>query len=99
VNALLALGTQPIVSGQSPLNFYSGIVFKVGNDVSSAISNQQAGGSALQQLQDLQGGVSGVDINEEAANLVRYQNAYTASAQVSSVIDSLLLTTINMVTP
>jgi flagellar hook-associated protein 1 len=98
-NALLALQNQSIIAGQTPLNYYSGLVFKIGNNVSSAENNQQSGGQVLQQLQNLQGGVSGVDINEEAANLVRYQNAYTASAQVSSVIDSLLLTTINMVTP
>jgi flagellar hook-associated protein 1 FlgK len=45
----------------------------------------------------LQGGVSGVDVNEEAANLIRFQNAYQASAQISSIINNLLATTINMV--
>jgi flagellar hook-associated protein 1 FlgK len=51
----------------------------------------------LKQIQNLQGGVSGVDINEEAANLIRFQNAYQASAQVTSVINSLMQTTINMI--
>lgn len=41
--------------------------------------------------------IAGVDINEEAANLVRYQNAYQASAQVSSIINTLMQDTINMV--
>lgn len=98
-NALLDLRNQSIVSGQTPLNFYSGLVFQIGNDVASAQTNEQAGSQVLQQLQNLQGGVSGVDINEEAANLVRYQNAYQASAQVVSIINSLLDTTINMVGP
>jgi len=98
-NALLALQNQPIAGGQTPLNFYSGVVFKIGNDVSAAQTNQQAGSLVLQQIQDLQGGVSGVDINEEASNLIRFQNAYQASAQVASVINSLLQTTINMVGP
>ena len=40
--------------------------------------------------------VPGVDINAEAANLMRFQNAYQASAQVSTVINSLFETTINM---
>ncbi|HZS72590.1 MAG TPA: flagellar basal body rod C-terminal domain-containing protein, partial [Candidatus Acidoferrum sp.] len=96
-NALLALQNQPFISGQTPLNFYSGLVFNLGNDVSAAQANQQSGSLVLQQIQDLQGGVSNVDINEEAANLIRFQNAYQASAQVSSVINSLLQTTINMV--
>jgi len=96
-NAMLALQNQTFVNGLTPLNYYSNVVFKVGNDVSSAQTQQQAGSQVLLQLQNLQGGVSGVDINEEEANLMRFQNAYQASAQVSSVIDSLMQTTINMV--
>jgi len=96
-NALLALQNQNIISGETPLTAYQGLVFRIGNDVSSAQTNQQAGSSVLQQLTDLQGGVSGVDINEEASNLIRFQNAYQASAQVASVIDSLLQDTINIV--
>ena len=96
-NALLNIQNQTIVNGQTPLNAYSGLVFQVGSDVSNAQSDQQSSNLILQQVQSLQGGVSNVDINEEAANLILYQNAYQASAQVSSVIDSLLQTTINMV--
>jgi flagellar hook-associated protein 1 FlgK len=92
------LQNQAVINGQTPLNAYAALVFKIGNDVSSALSDQHSGTLVLQQLQNLQGGVSGVDINEEAANLARFQNAYTASAQITSVISSLMLTTINMVT-
>ncbi len=97
-NKLLALQSQNIVDGQTPLGYYSDTVFKIGNDVSSAQTTEQAGSQTLLQLQNLQGGVSGVDINEEAANLVRFQTAYQASAQVATVINTLLQTTINMVT-
>jgi flagellar hook-associated protein 1 FlgK len=96
-NALLNVQNQAISNGQTPLNAYSGIVFQIGNAVSSAQSNQQAGGLVLKQLQNLQAGVSGVDINEEAANLVRFQAAYTASAHIASIIDTLMQATINMV--
>jgi flagellar hook-associated protein 1 FlgK len=96
-NALLGIQNQTVINGQTPLNAYSALVFKVGSDVANAQSEQQSSNLILQQVQSLQGGVSNVDINEEAANLILYQNAYQASAQVSSVIDSLLQTTINMV--
>ncbi len=98
-NALLALQNQNIIGGQTPLGAYQGLVFQIGNDVSAAQSNEQAGSLVLQQLTDLQGGISGVDINEEASNLIRFQNAYQASAQVASIINSLLQTTINIVGP
>jgi len=98
-NALLALQNDNIVAGQTPLGYYSDLVFKIGNDVSTAQSTQQAGSQTLLQLQNLLGGVSGVDINEEAANLMRFQTAYQASAQVATVINTLLQTTMNMVNP
>lgn len=97
VNAILALQNQAIVNGQTPVNAYANLVFQIGNDMQTAQTTQQAGGQVLAQLQNLQGGVSGVDINEESANLIRFQNAYQASAQVASVVNSLLETTINMV--
>ena len=96
-NALLGLQNQAIASGQNPLNFYGNLVFKIGNDVSAAQAGQSAGNQVLSQLQNLQGGVSNVDLNEESANLIRFQNAYQASARVVSVINALLDTTINMV--
>jgi len=96
-NALLAIQNQTIDNGQTPLNAYSNLVFQIGNQVSTAQSNQNSGSLVLQQLQNLQAGVSGVDINEESANLIRFQSAYTASAQISGIIDTLLQTTIDMV--
>ena len=96
-NALTAIQNQAIVNGLTPINAYAGLVFTIGNDVQSAQVSQQAGSAVLQQLQNLQGGISGVDINEESANLIRFQTAYTASAQIASVINSLLQTTIDIV--
>jgi flagellar hook-associated protein 1 len=98
-NALVALQNSNIVNGQTPLGYYSGLVFNIGNAVSVAQTNAQSTGQVLQQLQNLQGGVSGVDINEEAANLIRFQNAYQASAQVSSIINTLFQSTIDIVVP
>ncbi len=84
------------MSGQTPLNYYSGIVFKIGNDVSSAQTSEQTGSAVLQQIQNLQGGVSGVSVNEEAANLIRFQSAYEASAEVSNAVNTLLQDTIGI---
>jgi flagellar hook-associated protein 1 len=96
-NALVNIQNQTIVNGQTPINAYSDLVFKIGNDVSTAQSNQSSGALVLQQLTNLQQGVSGVDVNEESANLIRFQAAYQASAQVAGIIDELLQTTIDMV--
>jgi flagellar hook-associated protein 1 FlgK len=52
----------------------------------------------LQQLNDQRASISGVSLDQEAANLVRYQQAYSASAQVISAINSMMQTVINMKT-
>ena len=52
----------------------------------------------LQQLNDQRAAISGVSLDEEAANMVRYQNAYTASAQVITAINDMMNATINMAT-
>lgn len=95
---LYALNSQPVVSGQSPTNYYSSIVFNVGNDVANASAEQSASALVLQQLNDQRSSVSGVSLDEEAANLVRYQDAYAASAQVVIAINDMMNATIAMPT-
>jgi flagellar hook-associated protein 1 FlgK len=97
VNAMLAIQNQPIVNGQTPLNAYANLVFTIGNDVATATAEQQGAQANIQQIQNQIGSVSGVSINEEAANLIQYQQAYQAAAQVASTINSLTSTLINMV--
>jgi flagellar hook-associated protein 1 FlgK len=94
--AMYALGSQAIINGQSPTDYYSGVVFNVGNDVSNAAAEQSASTLVLQQLNDQRSSVSGVSLDEEAANMVQYQDAYAASAQVITAINDMMYTVVNM---
>jgi flagellar hook-associated protein 1 FlgK len=94
--AMYALRNQGIISGQSPTDYYSGIVFNVGSAVSNANASQSASNLVLQQLNDQRSSVSGVSLDEEAANMMRYQQAYAASAQVVSTINTMMEDIINM---
>jgi flagellar hook-associated protein 1 FlgK len=96
--ALYALSSQPIINGENPTDYYSGIVFNVGNATSSATAEQTASNAVLQQLNDQNSAVSGVSLDEEAANLVQYQQAYSASAQVITAINDMMYAVVNMVT-
>jgi flagellar hook-associated protein 1 FlgK len=98
VQALANLQDQTIVNGQTPANYYSGLIFQIGGAVSQAQSEQTAIGLVQQQLQDQRGTISGVSLDEEAVNLIRYQSAYQASANVVNVINTLLTATFNMAT-
>jgi flagellar hook-associated protein 1 len=96
LTAMLNVQNQAIVNGQTPLSAYSNLVFQVGNDVSTAQSEVTGSQAMIQQIQNQIGSVSGVSINEEAANLIQFQQAYQAAAQVASVINSLTATAINL---
>jgi flagellar hook-associated protein 1 len=94
--ALANLQNQPIIDGQTPLNYYSNLVFNIGNQVSQAQNELTAVSLVQQQLTDQRGAISGVSLDEEAVNLIQFQSAYEASAQVVNVVNQLLTTTINM---
>jgi flagellar hook-associated protein 1 len=94
--ALANLQNQTIINGQTPYNYYSNLVFGIGNQVSQAQNEQTAVSLVQQQLNDQRGAISGVSLDEEAVNLIQFQGAYEASANVVNVVNQLLTTTINM---
>jgi flagellar hook-associated protein 1 len=94
--ALSQLQNQAIAGGQTPLNFYSGTVAQLGTDIQLATSQSGTQDIVMQQLQNQRNSISGVSLDEEAANLAQFQRAYQAAARVVSTIDALTLTAINI---
>ena len=90
------LQNQSIVAGETPIDYYGGIVSQVGSDTANASSSLTGQQLLVQQLQDQQNSESGVSLNEEGANLQLYQNAYDAAGRVATVIEGLFQTAINM---
>ena len=86
---LLAVQNQALASGESPIDDYSNLVFTVGNLSAQAQANTNAAQTSLQQLNNQLDSVSGVSIDEETANLIRFQNAYQAAANVISTVNNL----------
>ncbi len=93
---LSAVQNEAIANSQSPADYYGNLVFQVGNDVSNSSTQASASQAILTQLQDQLGSISGVSLNEEAANMVQYQNAFNAAAEVVTTINDMLYTVINM---
>ncbi len=96
-NALALLGLQntQIVGGKSTLSqAYASLVSDVGNRSSIVKVNLSAQTSLTEQIKAMQQSVSGVNLDEEAANLIRYQQYYQANARVidtaTTIIDTLL---------
>ncbi len=74
----------------------SNLVYQVGEVTLNATTEQTAITQSLNSLTTQQSSVSGVSIDEESANLLRYQQAYQASAQVINTVNTLMSTTMNM---
>lgn len=56
------------------------------------VTNQN---SLLQQIDNQRQSVSGVDLNEEMTNMIKYQQGYNASAKVVATVNDMLNTLIN----
>ncbi len=93
---MLAVQTGSLASGQSPTDTYANLVESIGAASSSVTSRLTATTTALTQLTTQQSSESGVSLDEETTNLLRYQQAYTAAAKVISTLNELYSTLINM---
>ncbi|MGJ8686822.1 MAG: flagellar basal body rod C-terminal domain-containing protein, partial [Spongiibacteraceae bacterium] len=67
----------------------SGLIGDVGVATRSAEINLQSQENVLNQQIARQQEVSGVNLDEEAANLLRFQQAYQAAAQATSIANDL----------
>jgi len=79
---------------QSVTQAYSSMIGYVGERTSQARINQQSASSLLEQTTAWRESLSGVSMDEEAADLVRYQQTYAAAAKILSasqtIFDTLL---------
>ncbi len=71
------------------LDAYAGIITDIGTKTHQADIANQAQQGLLRQAQSAREAVSGVNLDEEAANIMRFQQAYQASAQVISTAQSM----------
>lgn len=75
-----------LAGGVKTLNqSYSSLVEKVGITTSSAKINRDAAEQVLLQIKELRNSISGVNLDEEAADLIRFEQLFSANAQVISV--------------
>lgn len=79
-------------SSSTMLNLNEGfgrIVSDVGSKVSQGRVVERASGAMLQQSKQMYESVSGVSLDEEAANLLQYEQAYNASAKIITVAQQI----------
>ena len=89
--AMAALATSKVMSnGSATFNGSAAqLITQVASQAGQAQTSAQAQATVLQQAQASQQSVSGVNLNQEAANLILYQQAYQAAAKAISVGNTL----------
>lgn len=71
-------------------DFYSALVAELGEHTRAASTGQENQKIILQNLQAEREAVSGVNVDEEMSNLLRYQRSYQAAAQLVSIMDAAI---------
>ena len=102
VLALANLSTQTITdpvtgfSGQSLSQYYSATVGSFGSSLQSANEQLANSNSVSQMLTQQRAAASGVDTDTEMTNLMQFQKAYEASAELVTTINQMLETVVGM---
>ncbi len=89
--AMTALETNATMQNKS-MSFsqgYGRLVEEVGTKSNLSKINTDASKSLLEQTKTMRDGISGVNMDEEAANLIQFQQLYTANARVITVAKDL----------
>lgn len=97
--ALAGLANAKVLNGgtQSIIDAYGTLTTSIGTVGSQAATNLTTQTSLYNQAMSAQQSVSGVNLDEEAANMVRYQQAYQASAQVISTAQTIFSSLISAI--
>ncbi|MCP5499973.1 MAG: flagellar hook-associated protein FlgK [Leptospiraceae bacterium] len=99
-NALLiarALRDKPVMveNDKTVGDFYNRIISKLGTEAREAKQETETQVAVLTEYENLRQSVMGVNLDEEMANMVQFQQAYNASAKIISVYTEMLDTIIN----
>jgi flagellar hook-associated protein 1 FlgK len=98
-NALALIGmqtSQELMGGTASYqDTYSSMVASIAVQTRQAESNSATESVLLQQATASRDSVSGVNLDEEAANLIRFQQAYQAAAQMIAVADQVFQSLLN----
>jgi len=88
-NAMLGLRDVAMFDGAALTDGYAGLIAKIGIRSQSANYSAQISSAIATSLEKDRTGVSGVNLDEEAAKLLQYQQAYQASAKMIQIAQNI----------
>ena len=84
------------LGGETMGDFYRGLVSDVGQDVSVKQIIYNGSEVVLKDLNTQQSNVSGVDVNDEAAQMLMYEQMFTAMSKYLNTVHSVLMSMMEM---
>jgi flagellar hook-associated protein 1 FlgK len=78
-------------------DYYSAVIRDTGNQVLQSDAHYHHQSDMMAQLENRRESISGVSLDEEMINLMKFQNAYTAAAKMISTADEMMQTVMQMV--
>jgi flagellar hook-associated protein 1 len=94
--AMANLQNAGIVGGVSPTSYFSDMVTSLGSLASQVSSENTAQQAALTQLQDQIGSISGVNLNDEAAQLSSLEQSYQSASKLFTILDQVMVSALNL---
>jgi flagellar hook-associated protein 1 FlgK len=98
--ALAGIANEPLMNGNtvSLLQSYNGLVSEIGTTINAVDNTAKSQGLIQQQLENQRAATSGVSLDEEMTNLIKFQRSYEAAARVITTVDDMFQTIMSMVT-
>lgn len=93
-NAMMNLRDMPLFDGAALTDGYAGLIAQIGIRGQSANYAADTSTNIAANLEKARTGVSGVNLDEEAAKLLQFQQAYQASAKMIQISQSIFDTLI-----
>ncbi len=93
--AIARLTSTPVIGNATLDDYYNSRIGIIGADTQSYTNQASSQEKIVQQLQNQQSSVSGVNLDEELTKMLQYQRSYQAAARVINTMDSVLNTIVN----
>lgn len=89
-NQIAALANSKLFNGSTISEKYSSLINKIGSDTQLSERQSESAELIIEQLKNLRSSQSGVSLDEEMTNILKYQRSYDAAAKLIKIANELL---------
>lgn len=95
--ALAGLRNEPLLDGRTVSDFYHTMVVSIGLEAQKTTALTEHHQLVLNETENQRESISGVSLDEEQLDLIRFQQAFEAAARLIQVADAMTDTVVNLI--